>query len=67
MSGKINFNDEMIFQSFSKNHILEFNKDQNKICQIEIVEFCFKKNLFLPKSDDYYSYNSSKFVSTFNE
>ena len=67
MSGKVNFNDEMSFQSFSKNHIFESNKDQNKICQNEIVEFSFIKNLFLPKSDDYYSSNYSNFASTFNE
>ena len=68
MSGKLNFNDEMVFQSFSKNHIFESNsKDQNKICQNEIVEFSFKKNLFFPKSDDYNSHNSNNFVSTFNE
>ena len=67
MSGKANFNDEMIFQSFSKNHIFESNKDQNNICQNENVEFSFKKSLFLPKSDDNNSYNSNNFVSTFKE
>ena len=67
MSGKKNFNEEMVFQSFYKNHIFESNKDQNKICQNEIVEFSFKKNLFLPKSDDYNSHNSNNYVSSFNE
>ena len=67
MSGKKIFNDEMVFQSFSKKHIFESNKEQNTICTNENIEFSFKKNLFSPKSDDYYYHNSNNFVSNFIE
>ena len=52
MSEKKKFNDDKEFQSFSKNYIFESSKDLNKTSQNEIVEFSFKKNLFLPKSDE---------------
>ena len=57
MSENKNFNDDIVFQSFSKNYIFESNKEENKISQNEILEFSFKKNLFLPKSDEYNSHN----------
>ena len=46
MSEKQNINDEIIFQSFSKNLIFESNKEQNKVRENENLEFTFKKNLF---------------------
>ena len=46
MSELKNFNDDMVFQSFSKNSIFESNKDNNKTSQKYLVEFSFKKNLF---------------------
>ena len=52
MSEKKNFNDDKEFQSFSKNYIFESNKDINKTSQNEIVEFSFKKNLFISKADE---------------
>ena len=52
MSEKKKINDDMIFQSFSKNYIFESNKEQNKTSKNEIIEFSFKKNLFLQKSED---------------
>ena len=52
MSEKQNINDEMIFQSFSKNYIFDSNKEPNKISQNENIEFTFRKNLFLQKSEE---------------
>ena len=45
-------NDETIFQSFSKNHIFDSNKEPSKISKNENIEFTFRKNLFLQKSDE---------------
>ena len=67
MSDRKNSNDEMLFQSFYKNHIFESNKDQNKITYNEIIEFSFKKNLFFPKLDDLNSYNTNNYIIPFNE
>ena len=64
MSENENFNDDMAFQSFSKDFAFKSNKDINKSSQNEIIEFTFKKNLYLPKSDD--NNNHSK-ISSFNE
>lgn len=52
MSEKQNINDEMIFQSFSKNYIFDSNKEPNKISQNENIEFTFRKNLFIQKSEE---------------
>ena len=59
MSGKKKINDDMVFQSFSKNYVFESNKDNNKTSQNEIFEFSFKKNLFLQKSDENYNFNNN--------
>ena len=59
MSEKKIINDDMIFQSFSKNYVFESNKDQNKITKNEIIEFSFKKNLFLQKPEDTNSNNNN--------
>ena len=67
MSEKKNSNDEILFQSFYKNHIFESNKGQNKIAYNEIIEFSFKKNLFLQKSDELNSYNTNNYMPSFNE
>ena len=50
MSEKNNFNED-VFQSFSKNHVFETNKKQNKTFINENIEFSFKKNLFLNDDD----------------
>ena len=63
MSEKKAFNDDMEFQSFSKNIILESNKDINKTSQNENLEFSFKKNLFLQKPED----NTQNYISPFND
>ena len=66
MSEKKAFNDDMVFQSFSKNIILESNKDINKISENENLEFSFKKNLFLQKSDDNNNFNKNH-ISSIND
>ena len=58
MSEKKKINDDMVFQSFSKNYVFESNKDNNKTSHNENFEFSFKKNLFLQKSDE--NNNSNK-------
>ena len=52
MSEKEIINDEMIFQSFSKNYIFDSNREPNKTSQNENIEFTFKKNLFFQKSEE---------------
>ena len=52
MSENKKFNDDIIFQSFSKDYIFESNKEQNKISKNELNEFTFKKNLFLSKFEE---------------
>lgn len=42
----------MIFQSFSKNYIFDSNREPNKTSQNENIEFTFKKNLFIQKSEE---------------
>ena len=63
MSEKKNFNDDIVFQSFSKNIIFESSKDPNKTSQNENIEFSFKKNLFLQKIDE----NTHNHISSFND
>ncbi len=60
MSEKEIINDEMIFQSFSKNLILDSTKKQNKISDNENIEFTFKKNLFSQKSEESSKKNLNK-------
>ena len=74
MSEKEIINDEMIFQSFSKNYIFDSNKESNKVNQNEDIEFTFKKNLFNQKSDETppqqkekENKNTYKSVSAFND
>ena len=52
MSEKKKFNDDKVFQSFSKEYIFESNKEQNKTSENEVNIFTFKKNLFLNESED---------------
>ena len=52
MSEKEIINDEMIFQSFSKNYVFDSNREPNKTSQNENIEFTFKKNLFIQKSEE---------------
>ena len=66
MSELKNFNDDMVFQSFSKNPIFESNKDNNKTSQNDLTEFSFKKNLFLQKSDDNNNFNKNH-ISSIND
>ena len=60
MSEKEIINDEMIFQSFSKNLILDSTKKQNEISDNENIEFTFKKNLFSQKSEESSKKNLNK-------
>ena len=66
MSEKRNINDDIIFQSFSKNFKFESNEEQNKNSPNEILEFSFKKNLFIQKTDDNNT-NNHVHISSFNE
>ena len=54
MSEEKNFNGD-VFQSFSKDYILESNKNQNKTFTNENTEFSFKKNLSI--NDDMRNHN----------
>ena len=73
MSEKELINDEIIFQSFSKSYIFDSNREPNKASQNENIEFTFKKNLFVQKSEespsktsDIKNSNNNK-MSPFNE
>ena len=52
MSEKEIINDEMVYQSFSKNYIFDSNHEPNKTSQNENIEFTFKKNLFFQKTEE---------------
>ena len=52
MSEKEIINDEMVYQSFSKNYIFDSNHETNKTSQNENIEFTFKKNLFFQKTEE---------------
>ena len=52
MSEKEIINDDLIFQSFSKNYIFESNKKEKKKPINEEIEFTFGKNLFLDKLEE---------------
>ena len=72
MSEKEKINDELVFQSFSKNYIFDSNREPNKTSNNENIEFTFRKNLFLQKSEDSTSKtnenkNSNNNISPFNE
>ena len=72
MSEKEKINDELIFQSFSKNYIFDSNREPNKTSNNENIEFTFRKNLFLQKSEDSTSKtnenkNNNNNISSFNE
>ena len=60
MSGCKIINDESLFQTFSKNNIIEANQKQNEVVNNENCEFSFKKNLFLGKLDDNINIQSPK-------
>ena len=69
MSEKKKINDDMIFQSFSKNFVFDSNKDNNKTSKNEIIEFSFKKNLFSQKADENASVNNNNnnnYISSLN-
>ena len=67
MSAKKKINDDMIFQSFSKNFVFESNKDNNKTSKIEIIDFSFKKNLFSQKTDENANIsNTNNYISSLN-
>ncbi len=66
MSEKKNINDDIVFQSFSKNFIFESNKELKKTAQNEFLEFSFKKNLFVQKSDDNNTHSHNQ-ISSFSE
>ena len=72
MSENQKINDEMIFQSFSKNYIFDSNKEPNKTSQNENIEFTFRKNLFLQKSEESppknnQNKNENKCISAFDD
>ena len=56
MSEEKNFNGD-VFQSFSKDYILESNKNQNKTYINESTEFSFKKNLSINDEGSNHNHN----------
>jgi len=63
MSEEKNFNEE-VFQSFSKDYLLETNKKQNKTCINESTEFSFKKNLSINDGSNHnHNYNNKSAIN----
>ena len=62
MSEEKNFNDD-VFQSFSKDYMLESNKNQNKTFINENTEFSFKKNLYINDEGSNHNHNYNNKLS----